>query len=116
MRCIKFSGTMRYNRITQTSLKDQKNISYTVDIAIPGDREMKVKESKKLNKHQDLVRELKKLYDMKVTVIPIIGESLGTVSKNLEKKLELEIKGIIETMQIAALLKSATIIRRVLEI
>ena len=54
---------------------------------------MKIKESKKIDKKQDLVRELKKLLKMKVTVIQIIVVNLRTFSKTLEKSLrELEIK------------------------
>ena len=53
---------------------------------------------------------------MRVKVVPIVIGALGTVPKNLEKSLsELKIKGRIETIQTTALLKSARIIRRVLE-
>ena len=53
---------------------------------------------------------------MKVTVIPIAADTLETVTKNLEKRLEeLEIRGRIETIQTTALLRSARILRRVLE-
>ena len=50
----------------------------------------------------DLARELKKLWNMKVKVIPIV---VGTVPKGLEKGLEsLEIRGRIDTIQNTALL------------
>ena len=53
---------------------------------------------------------------MKVTFIPIIIAALGTVAKGLLKGLEdLEIKGQVETIQTTALLRSARILRRVLE-
>ena len=48
--------------------------------------------------------------------IPIIIGTLGTVPKGLIKGLEdLEIKGQMETIQTTALLRSARILRRVLE-
>ena len=48
--------------------------------------------------------------NMTITVIPITDETLGTVSKNLEKRLdELEVSGRIETIQTTALLKSARV-------
>ena len=57
---------------------------------------MKVKESEKTNKYLDLVRELKKLWNIKVTVIPIVVGTLGIIPKGLEKRLgELEISGKI---------------------
>ena len=51
------------------------------------------------------------------TVIPIVVDALGTVTKGLEKRLdELDITEGIETIQTTAVLKSAWILRRVLEI
>ena len=53
---------------------------------------------------------------MKATVIPIVIGALGTATKELVKVLEdLEMKGQVETIQNIALLKSARILRRVLE-
>ena len=46
---------------------------------------MKIEESKNINEYCDLARETKKLWDMKVTVIPILVGVPGTVSKSLEK-------------------------------
>ena len=39
---------------------------------------VKLKESEKKDKYQDLARELKKLWDMKMTIIPIVIGALGT--------------------------------------
>ena len=59
---------------------------------------------------------MKKLLNMKVTVIPIIIGALGIVTKGLIQGLEdLEIRGREENIQITALLISARILRRVLE-
>ena len=53
---------------------------------------------------------------MKVTVIPIVIRAHGTVTKGLVQGLEdLEIMGRVETVQTTALLRSARILRRVLE-
>ena len=53
---------------------------------------------------------------MKVTMILIVIGTIGTVTKWLVKNLEdLEIKGRVETIQITALLRSAKILRRILE-
>ena len=45
-------------------------------------------EYEKIDKYLDLARELKKLWNMKVKVIPIVVGALGTVPKRLEKGLE----------------------------
>ena len=52
----------------------------------------------------NLARELKKLLNMKVTVIPVTAGILGTVPKDLE---ELVIRGRIETILTTAQLKLA---------
>ena len=58
----------------------------------------------------------KNLWNMKVTVIPIVIVALVTVTEGLVQKLEvLEIRGRVETIQTTVLLKSARILRRVLE-
>ena len=53
---------------------------------------------------------------MKVTVIPIVIGALDTVTKGLVQRLkDFEIRGGMETIQTTALLRSARILRRVLE-
>ena len=87
-----------------------------MDFAVPIDHGVKLKESEKKDKYLDLARELKKLYNMKVTVIPIVIGALGTVTKGLVQGLEdLEIRGRVEIIQTTALLRTARILRRVLE-
>ena len=54
---------------------------------------------------------------MKVTIVPIVIGALGTVTKGLLKDLEdLEVGGRVEIIQTTALLRTARILRRVLEI
>ena len=87
-----------------------------MDVAVPVDYTVKIEKSKKRDKFSDLARELKKLWSMKVTVIPILIGALRTIPKGLVKcSEELEIGGCAETIQTTALLRSARILRRVLE-
>ena len=67
-----------------------------VDFEVPADQRVKMKENEKMDKYMDLARELKRLWNMKVKVIPIVVGALGTVPKSLEKRLE--IRGRIETI------------------
>ena len=70
----------------------------------------------KKDKYLNLARELKKLWNMKVTIVPIVTGVLGTITKKLLKGLEdLEIGGRVETIQTTALLRTARILRRVQE-
>ena len=45
--------------------------------AVPADHWIKLKECEKRNKYLDLARELKKLWNMKVTIIPIVIGALA---------------------------------------
>ena len=75
---------------------------------------VKLKESEKMDKYLDLARELKKLQNMKVTVILFVVGALGTVPRGLEKRLGApEIRRRIKTIQKTTMLKSARIISRV---
>ena len=58
-----------------------------MDFALLADHGVKLKESEKRNKYLDLARELKKLWNMKVTVIPFIIGALGTVTNGIKKGL-----------------------------
>ena len=85
-----------------------------VDLAVLADHRIKLKESEKKDKYFDFARESKKLWNM-VTIIPIVIGAFGAVTKGLLKGLEdLEI-GQVETIQTTTLLRTATILRRVLE-
>ena len=67
-----------------------------LDFAVPADHRVRLKESEKKDKYLDLARELKKkkLWNMKVTIIPIACGALGTDTKGLVKGLgDLEISG-----------------------
>ena len=55
---------------------------------IPTDQRVKLKESEKKDKYLDLARELKKLWNMKVTIIPILIGVFDTATKSLVKWME----------------------------
>ena len=96
--------------------KKKKKTCKIVVFAVPADHRIKLKEFEKRDKYLDLARELKKLWNMKVTIIPIVIGAFGTVTKGLLIGLEdLEVGGRMETTQTTALLKIARILRRVLE-
>ena len=68
--------------------KKKKRICKIVHFAVPADHRINLKESEKKDKYLDLARELKKLWTMKVTIVPIVIGALGTVTKGLLKGLE----------------------------
>ena len=97
-------------------INKRKRICKIDDFAVLADHRINLKESEKKDKYLDLARELKKLWNMKVTIVPIVIGVLCTVTKGLLKGLEdLEVSGRVETIQMTALLRMARILRRVLE-
>ena len=68
--------------------KKKKRICKIVDFAVPADHRINLKECKKKDKYLDLARELKKLWNMKVTIVPIVIGAFGTITKGLLKGLE----------------------------
>ena len=95
--------------------KKRKKICKIVDFSVPTDHRIKLKECEKRDKYLDLARELKKLWNMQMTIIPIVTGAFGTVTKGLLKRLEdLEVGARVETIQITTLLKTARILRRIL--
>ena len=85
--------------------------------AVPYDSRVDVKETEKIEKYQDLARELRKIWKKQVKVIPIIIGPLETTQKMLRKRLEdIGIETKIVELQKSAILCSARILRKVLEI
>ena len=98
--------------------KKKKRTGKIVDFAVPADHRIKLKECEKKDKYLDLARELKKnkLWNMKVTIIPIVIGAFETVTKGLLKGLEdLEVGGRLETIQTTALLRTTRTLRKILE-
>ena len=65
------------------TIDKKKRICKIVDLAVPANYRIKLKECEKKDKYLDLDRELKKLWNMKVTIIPIVIVAFGTVTKGL---------------------------------
>ena len=100
-------------------INKEKRPCRIVDFTISADQSVKLKESEKKHNYLDFARELKKkneLWNMKVNVIPIVIGALSRVTKGLVKGLEdMDIRVRVDTIQTTALLRSARILRRVLE-
>ena len=89
-----------------------------MDFPVTADHRIKLKESEKKDEHVDLARELKKkqLWNMKVTIIPIVIGAFDTVTRGLFKGLkDLKFGGRMETIQTTAFLRTTRIPRRVWE-
>ena len=56
-----------------------------MNFAVPTDHTVKLKESEKKDKYLDIAKERKKLWNMKMTDIPIVIGALGMSSKDCYK-------------------------------
>ena len=91
------NGSPNSARRPDLVIVNKRKRTYQVgNFAIPADHRVKLKESKKKDKYIDLSRELKKLWNMTVTLIPIVICTLGSATKELIIVLDLEIRGRVK--------------------
>ena len=69
-------------------INKKKSIFKIVDFAVPADHKIILKECEKKDKYLDLPRELKTLWNMKVTIVPVVIGAFGTITKGLLKTLK----------------------------
>ena len=87
-----------------------------IDVAIPEDGREREKEDEKIEKYQDLSREVQRMWGVRSKVIPVVVGTLGSVPLRLKDNLKVIDVGIsVELIQKCALLESASILRKVLE-
>ena len=60
-------------------MNNDDKICQLIDVACPEDERVKEKEDEKIVKYQDLARELRKIWNMEVEIIPIVIGKLGTI-------------------------------------
>ena len=95
--------------------KEQKGI--IIDIAVPADVRVEEKEKEKVEKYQDLKREIRRLWKLRnVEIVPVVIGALESVSGEFDRWMaKLGITCNVGVMQKTALLGTARILRKVLE-
>ena len=88
-----------------------------IDFAVPGDSTIEENVKDKIEKYQDSGRELKKILNVKLRVIPLVVGSLGDIPKQFGNRLkEIGITAGTAQVQKTVLLEMGRILRKVLEI
>ena len=96
--------------------KKKENLNFFY-LAVQANHRIKLNECEKKDKYLELARELKKLWNMQVTIMPIVIGAFWTVTIGLLQGLEdLEVGGRVDTVQTATLLRTVRIQRKVLQI
>ena len=75
-------GLGKYDN-NQQQKKKKKKTCKIVDFAVPAYHRLELKENEKKDKYLDLARELKKLWNVKVTIISIVIGALGKITEGL---------------------------------
>ena len=88
-----------------------------IDFAVPGDSRIEEREKDKIEKYKKLGRELQKIWNVKVKIIPLVVGSLGAIPKQFGNRLK-QIGITVGTAQVqkTVLLGTARILTKVLEI
>jgi len=98
-------------------IKNKKEKTCTlIDMAIPADRNVVQKEAEKMLKYKSLCIEIKRMWNLKCTIIPVITGATGIVTRSLRKNLKaVPGKHSIDSVQKTAILGTSHIIRKVLQ-
>ena len=68
---------------------DKKERSYKIiDFAVPGNSRIEEKEKDKIENYQELGRELQKIWNIKVKIIPLVVGPLSAIPKQFCKRLK----------------------------
>ena len=74
------------------------------------------KETEKIEKYDELKREVERLWQVKAKVIPIVLGALGTVTRSLSNYIkEIGVKTQIKLIQKSVLFGTARVLRKILE-
>ena len=96
---------------------DKERSCKIIDFTVPGDSRIEEREKDKIEKYQDLGRELQKILNGKVKIIQLVVDSLGSIPKQFGSRLkEIGITTGTAQIQKAVLLRTARILRKVIEI
>jgi hypothetical protein len=94
---------------------NEKGTCMLIDVANSGDRNVIKKEAEKILKYKDLTIEIKCMWNVKASVIPVIIGATGTISKSFRKYVS-NIPGNrdVRELQKTGILGTAHILRKVL--
>jgi len=98
-------------------IKNKKEKTCTlIDVTIPADRNVVQKEAEKKLKYKILCIEIKRTWNLKCTISPVIIGATGIVTRSLRKNLEaVPRKHSIDSLQKTVILGTSHIMRKVLQ-
>ena len=99
-------------------IKDSVNSTCKlIDMSIPSDRNIALKEMDKKSKYKDLELEIQRMWQMKSEVIPVVVGALGTIKKGMVENIKrVSARATATETQKISMLGSARILRKVLNV
>ena len=88
-----------------------------IDMTVPSDRNIALKEIEKKSKYNDLELEIQRMWQMKTVVIPVVVGALGTVKKGMVENIKKASEtATVTEIQRICMLGSARTLRKVLSV
>ena len=88
-------------------VKKKERKCFIIDVAVPGDVRIAETETEKIEKYDELKREVERLWKVKAKVIPIVLGALGTVTRSLSNYIkEIGVKTQIKLIQTSVLFRN----------
>ena len=113
--CIQTDHVIEARRPDLVVVDKKERSCEVIDFAVPGDSSIEEKEKEKIEKYQDLGRELQKIWNVKVKIIPLVVGSLGAIPKQFGNRLkQIDMTVGIAQVQKTVLLGTARILTEVL--
>ena len=109
--------TIKANRpdIVIKNKKEKERMCTIIDVAVPADNNLAVKEYEKISKYKDLEIEIAKMWHMKTRVIPVVIGALGMIKKGTSDLIK-QVPGNLDINEIQKITLTGTahILRRAL--
>ena len=99
-------------------VKDHKEKTcLLIDMTVPSNRNLSLKEYEKVSKYKDLEIEIQKMWNLKVTIVPVVIGALGMIKKKTEGHIKrIPRNPCLQELQKIVLNGMAHLLRRVLSI
>ena len=108
--------SIQTDHVIEARRPDLVVVDKIIDFAVPGDSRIGEKGKHKIEKYQDLGRDLQKIWNVKVKIIPLVVGSSGAITKQLGRLKQIGITVGTAQVQKTVLLGTARILRKVLEL
>ena len=88
-----------------------------IDMTVPSDRNIALKETEKKSKYKDLELEVQRMWHLKTVLIPVVVGALGTVKKGMVENIQkVSERATMTEIQKICMLGSARILRKELSV